>query len=380
MSRSKPPKSGKSRSGSSQSKSLKSGKPQGKPKTLPKSARQPTRPVTAVASGRRYRLSIGVAAVATAVLALVATLSWRPGAPIALTVPEGASLGEVADTLSARGVIRARPLFVLFARLLRADTAIKAGPYELRQRSSWASALRSLTRGEVLTEPLTVPEGYTLAQIAPRIADLSGVPVDTVVAIAEAPGQDRALGVPGPGLEGYLFPDTYRFARGVSPETVLAAMTERYRAVWTPERRARLDSLDMTEAELVTLASIVQAEARVLDEMPQIAGVYRNRLERDMLLQADPTVLYALGGYRARLLFAAIDSVADHPYNTYTQPGLPPGPIGSPGEAAIDAALHPTGDYLYFVAWPDGTHVFTRSLAEHNAAVSRARAAGDQGS
>jgi UPF0755 protein len=200
--------------------------------------------------------------------------------------------------------------------------------------------------------------------------------VDSVVAIASAPGQDSVLGVPGPGVEGYLFPDTYRFARGIAPRAVLGAMTARYREVWTPERRARLESLGMTESELVTLASIVQAEARVMEEMPQIAGVYHNRLERGMLLQADPTVLYALGGYRARLLFAAIDSVAEHPYNTYTRPGLPPGPIGSPGEAAIDAALNPTGDYLYFVAWPDGSHVFTRSLAEHNEAVIRARAAG----
>ena len=313
-------------------------------------------------------------------LSAIAMLTWRPGAPVALTVPEGASLAEVADTLSARGIIRARPLFIAYARLMRSDTAIKAGPYELRERSSWSSALRSLTRGEVVTELLTIPEGFTFAQIAPRIAELSNLPVDSVLAVAQAPGQDSALGVPGPGLEGYLFPDTYRFARGVSPRTVLRAMTARYQSVWTPERRSRLDSLGLTELELVTLASIVQAEARRMEEMPQIAGVYHNRLERGMLLQADPTVLYALGGYRARLLFAAIDSVADNPYNTYTQAGLPPGPIGSPGEAAIDAALHPTGDYLYFVASPDGSHVFTRSLAEHNQAVSRARAAGERGS
>jgi UPF0755 protein len=309
-------------------------------------------------------------------VAVGATVSWRPGPHVDLTVPAGASLSEVADTLSARGVIRARPLFVLFARAMRAEAAIKAGPYELRERSSWAATLRSLTRGEIVTELVTIPEGFTFVQIAPRIAELSGVPVDTVLAIASEPDLPTTLGVPGPGIEGYLFPDSYRFARGVAPRAILEAMTSRYRAVWTPERRARLDSLGMTETELVTLASIVQAEARRMDEMPLIAGVYHNRLERGMLLQADPTVLYALGGYRARLLFAAIDSVAGHPYNTYTQPGLPPGPIGAPGEAAIDAALHPTGDYLYFVAWPDGSHVFTRSLTEHNAAVSRARAAG----
>jgi len=124
----------------------------------------------------------------------------------------------------------------------------------------------------------------------------------------------------------------------------------------------------------VTLASIVQAEARRADEMPRIASVYHNRLRLGWLLQADPTVLYALGGPRPRLLFAAIDSVADNPYNTYRQPGLPPGPIGAPGEAALEAALHPAAEpYLYFVARLDGTHVFTRTLAEHNRAVAESR-------
>ena len=348
----------------------------GRPKSLPKSARKAVRPLGAKRRRIRARVWLLAGFVLAVTAAVAATMSWRPGSQVTLTVPEGASLSEVADTLSVRGVIRARPLFVLYARMMRAEAGIKAGPYELRERSSWASTLRSLTRGEVVTELVTIPEGFTFAQIAPLIAELAGVPVDTVLAIATEPDIPTALGVPGPGIEGYLFPDSYRFARGIEPRTVLEAMTSRYRAVWTPERRARLDSLGMTETELVTLASIVQAEARRSDEMPQIAGVYHNRLERGMLLQADPTVLYALGGYRARLLFAAIDSVADHPYNTYTQSGLPPGPIGSPGEAAIDAALHPIGDYLYFVAWPDGSHVFTRSLTEHNAAVSRARAAG----
>ncbi|MBM4182722.1 MAG: endolytic transglycosylase MltG [Gemmatimonadetes bacterium] len=311
----------------------------------------------------------------TAALVVAAVATWRPGAALAFTVPEGATLSQVADTLSARGVIRARPAFVVFARALRADRAIKSGPYVLRERSSWMTALGTITRGEVVTEPLVIPEGFTLAQIAPRIAELSGAPVDEVSALLATRGLDAELGVPGPGLEGYLFPDTYHFARGVSPRAMLEAMVARYHAIWTPARRARLDSLERTEAEIMTLASIVQAEARRSEEMPRIAGVYTNRLALGMLLQADPTVLYALGGYRERLLFAAIDSVATHPYNTYTQAGLPPGPIGSPGELAIDASLHPTDDYLYFVAWPDGTHLFTRSLAEHNEAVGRARAA-----
>jgi UPF0755 protein len=332
------------------------------------------------AKAKRDWRAQAIAVTAVVLFMVVATITWRPGAPVELTVPEGATLAEVADTLSARGVIRGRPLFVVFARLVRADRSIKAGPYALRQRISWTAALGALTRGEVLTEGITIPEGFRLAQITPLVAQLADAPIEWVEALAATPGLDAELGVPGPGLEGYLFPDTYRFARGVAPRTQFEAMVARYRNVWTPERRARLDSLGMTEVELVTLASIVQAEARRVEEMPRIAGVYHNRLRIGMLLQADPTVLYALGGYRARLLFAAIDSVADNPYNTYTQRGLPPGPIGSPGEAAIDAALHPTGDDLYFVAWPDGTHVFTRTLADHNQAVSRARAANGTGS
>ncbi len=151
-------------------------------------------------------------------------------------------------------------------------------------------------------------------------------------------------------------------------------MVERYRAAWTAGRIARLEELDMSENELITLASIIQAEARRVGEMPTISAVYHNRLRLGYRLQADPTVLYALGGRRERLLFAAIDSVADNPYNTYTQRGLPPGAIGAPGEAAIHAALYPTEEsYLYFVARPDGSHIFTKSLEEHNRAREIAR-------
>ena len=315
---------------------------------------------------------------ATIVLTVALLLIWlwvRPGTPVQVIVPTGATLSEVADSLAAHGVIRGRLLFQLYARARRADRKIKAGDYELVTSSSWASTLGRLTRGEVMTVAITIPEGFRLAQMAPRIADVSGVSADSVAAILGAPELSGELGVPGPGVEGYLFPDTYRFARGVSVRTVLEAMVERYRLIWTPERQARLESLGMTEGELMTLASIVQAEARRLEEMPRIAGVYHNRLELDWLLQADPTVLYALGGTRERLLFAAIDSVADNPYNTYAHPGLPPGPIGAPGEAAIDAALNPVDDYLYFVAWIDGSHVFTRSLAEHNRARENANRA-----
>lgn len=310
-------------------------------------------------------------------MALVAsTFGCTPpkGDPLELLVPDGASFSTVTDTLVARGIVTSPGLFRAYARFRGDDRRVKSGRYSLAPGDTWSEILDALTRGRVVTVPLTIPEGFRITQIAPRIAQVSGVPADSVSEILQRPGMDSLFSVPGPGLEGYLFPDTYRFAAGVTVATVVAAMTERYNAFWTAARRARLDSLAMSERDLVTLASIVQAEARRPEEMPRIASVYHNRLRMGWLLQADPTVLYALGGPRPRLLFAAIDSVADNPYNTYRQPGLPPGPIGAPGEAALEAALHPAEEpFLYFVARMDGSHVFTRTLAEHNRAVAESR-------
>ena len=305
-----------------------------------------------------------------ALLALVtvfAVASRGPSTDVEFVVPAGASFSTVSDTLTARGVVSGARLFRLFARVRGDDRSIKSGRYLIPAGTGWHRVLTALTEGRVVTVPLTIPEGFWLIDMAPRIAEVSGAAVGDVSALLQAPGADTLYGVPGPGLEGYLFPDTYYFARGVSPATVVETMVERYRQAWTPARRAHLDSLDLDEREIVTLASIIQSEARVLDEMPVISSVYHNRLERGWPLQADPTVIYALGARRERLLFAAIDSVADHLYNTYTQPGLPPGPIGAPGDLAIEAALHPADtDFMYFVARPDGSHAFTRTLAEHN--------------
>ncbi len=296
------------------------------------------------------------------------------GTPLQLTVPSGSSFSTVVDSLQARGVVRHATAFRIYARLRGDERHIQAGRYELTPGAGWNEILGALTEGRVMTVPMTVPEGFRLAQMAPRIARVTETSEEAVLEALGDAGAAERYDVPGPGLEGYLFPDTYRFAAGVPVAAVLRAMTRRYRAVWTPERRARLDSLGMTEREVMTLASIVEAEARRPEEMPRIASVYHNRLQRGWLLQADPTVLYALGGYRERLLFAAIDSVADSPYNTYRKPGIPPGPIGAPGEKAIHATLYPASEpYLYFVARSDGSHTFSRTLAEHNRAVACAR-------
>lgn len=304
------------------------------------------------------------------------------GAPegdyLQVTVPRGASLHEVTDSLAARGVVARAPLFRAFVRLHDADRALKSGTYRFRRGERWADVVEALRSGRVVSLPMTIPEGWTIARMIPRFASVTGLSEDTVRARLDEDSLAQRFVVPGPGLEGYLFPDTYRFTPGTSLTAVLRAMTARYRSFWTAERRGLLAQRGLEERQAATLASIVQAEAKHVDEMPTIAAVYLNRIRKRYPLQADPTVLYALGGPRERLLYAAIDSVADSPYNTYRQPGLPPGPIGAPGEAALEAVLHPASvDYLYFVARPDGSHVFTRTVAEHNRAKVLARRAWD---
>ena len=296
------------------------------------------------------------------------------GEAVVFTVAPGATFEQVTDTLVARGLVRRPLLFRVYGRMRRDDRNVRSGTYALEAGTGWPILLDALVEGRVRMVAVTIPEGFTLPRIATRVAGITELPADTVR--VRLGGRDTHLrwNVPGPGLEGYLFPDTYLFAAGVPLDAVVEAMSERYRSYWTPEREARAAELGLSEREVVTLASIIQAEVRVPGEMPTISAVYHNRLRIGMLLQADPTVLYALGGHRPRLLFAAIDSVAGNPYNTYTQGGLPPGAIGAPGAEALDAALHPAEvDYLYFVANADGSHTFSRTLGEHNRAVARAR-------
>ena len=298
------------------------------------------------------------------------------GDPVRITVPYGAAFGEVSDSLAHHRIVGSAFFFKLFARARRATASIQPGTYAFRRGMSWDSILRALREGRTMTLRLVIPEGWDLTRIAPRLAALLGTPADSVLAVLADRATAARLGVPGPTMEGYLYPATYSFGVDVPLDTLLLQLVASYRRLWTPARQARADSLGMSEREVVTLASIVEKEAKIAAEMPLIAAVYHNRLRIGMALQADPTVQYALGRHQERLLYAQIDSVADSPYNTYRHPGLPPGPIGSPGERAIDAVLQPADvKYLYFVARPDGSHVFTSSLTDHNRAKAAIRRA-----
>jgi UPF0755 protein len=329
---------------------------------------QPSR----VESSRRALILAGL--LCCAVLPVACGSGEGEGEPVRLTVPAGASFSQVADTLSARNVIGGTSLFKLYARLTGAATAVQPGTYAFRPNTSWRRILDDLQAGRVLTARVVVPEAWDLRGIAPRIAAALDMDADTVFFFLTDTAVVTRFEVPGPTLEGYLYPATYTFPLAAPLDTVVATMIATYRRVWTPERRARADSIGLNEREVVTLASIIEKEARQRDEMTTISAVYHNRLRRGQRLEADPTVQYALGEHQQRLLYAHIDSVADNPYNTYRHAGLPPGPIGSPSAQGIDAALRPADvDFLFFVARPDGTHIFTRNFAEHTRARATVR-------
>ena len=253
---------------------------------------------------------------------------------------------------------------------------MKPGTYDLPSGGRWSDILDLLVAGRSVGAVFTMPEGSRIADVAATIGQLVGMPADSVAHTLLNPSLADSLGAPGPTLEGYLYPATYRYVGSPSLQELVEDLVRRYRAVWTPARRARLDSMGMSERELVTLASIVRTETPHADELPKISAVFHNRLREGMPLQADPTVRYALPP-GAIVRSTDIVSLVEHPYNTYSFAGLPPGPIGSPDEAAIDAALHPAVLpylYLYFVAGPDGRSEFSRSFLEHRLRILRFRA------
>lgn len=280
-----------------------------------------------------------------------------------------------AESLSAGGVIRFPTLFSAYAKARRADRGIKAGTYVLQKRSTWNSLLVSL-RGGGAVNTVLIPEGLTLAQIEALLVSKLGVTADSVAVATRDTAWLRRLDVPTSTIEGYLFPDTYFFPPGTSARTAVTTMARRFEQQWKPEWSLRLDTLAMSRHDIVTLASIIEREARLPEERPVIAAVYLSRLRRGMRLQADPTVQYALPQYQKRLLNRHLS--IESPYNTYRYAGLPPGPIGAPGVASLRAALYPADvPYLYFVAFPDGHHEFRMNLEQHQMAARQARRAWD---
>jgi UPF0755 protein len=294
-------------------------------------------------------------------------------------IPPGATVAAVAESLQAHGVITDRMRFRITARVRRLDRALQAGVYEFRRGERAADVLAALAEGRTAAQRFTVPEGITLAELADLAAERIGVPADSVAAAARRLATHDAFHDAGPALEGFLLPETYSLPVEVTADQLVRAMADGFLRAWRPEWTARLDSLGMTRRDAVTLASIVEGEARVDSERATIAGVYHNRLRRRMPLQADPTVQYAIqlatGRRKSRLFVKDYRTVS--PYNTYLRPGLPPGPISSPGLASIEAVLHPADvPWLYFVARGDGSHEFSATYRDHVNAINRIRSSG----
>jgi UPF0755 protein len=313
--------------------------------------------------------------VAVAAIPLLACMG--PSGPVErVTIPPRSSFSAVADSMARHQVIWSRLWFKLVARIRRVDRSTKAGVYEFRRGTPTNAVLTALAEGRTATARLTIPEGLTIPEVAGIVAERLGIPVDSFIAAATDAALARELGVTGSSLEGFLRPDTYAVPLGSSAPDVARRMVESFHSSWRPEWTARLDTLHLTQSELLTLASIVEGEARADDERETIAGVYRNRLRLHMALQADPTVQYAIllaNGLRKPRLYQK-DYLLPSPYNTYLHPGLPPGPVNSPGRRSIEAALYPADvHYLYFVAGPDGRHVFSRTYDEHLHNVAKIR-------
>ena len=306
----------------------------------------------------------------------IAACGSGSGTPVRVTIPQGATLRVAADSLARAGVVLYPRFFRVYASFRRGDRAIKAGTYMLRPHEGWGTVLDALRRGKGLVRIVTIPEGFSIGQIAPLLESKLGQPADSVKAAVSDTALLHQLDVPTKTLEGYLFPDTYTFAEGTTSRTAVDMMVRRFEQVWKPEWTARLDSIHLSRNDVMALASIVEKEARLPEERPVIAAVYLNRMRDGMLLQADPTVQYALGKHVARVFYKDLE--VESPYNTYKHKGLPPGPVGSPGKPSIEAALYPANvPFEYFVAFPDGHHEFRKDLAAHEQAVAVARRAWD---
>ena len=289
---------------------------------------------------------------------------------VVIEIPSGMSLGALSNLLAERGVVNSAVKFRWLVRFKGAARRIKAGEYQLSTGLRPGELVDKIVRGEVLLHQITFPEGYTTEQMA-KLLDSHGLAnADRFMAAASDPAFVQKLNIPASTLEGYLFPDTYQFARNLPVENILSALVKRFNQHFGPTEEEEAEQLGFTRHQVVILASVVEKETAVAEERPLIAGVFLNRLERGIRLQSDPTVIYGLKNFNGNLTRADLET--DTPYNTYTRPGLPAGPICNPGAASIQAVLNPASTaYLYFVAKKDGTHHFSTTLLEHNAAVFR---------
>ena len=293
----------------------------------------------------------------------------EPGREVLITIPSGSSFVSASQLLVDEGVVRSLKGFVMLGKIKGLSNSIQAGELMFRTDMTPGEVLDVLVRGKAVSYHVTIPEGYNIRMIAALLAEKGLGDHDRFQELAMDEGFSRSLGIPSNTLEGFLFPDTYSWPKGLSEEDILGRMTAKYKSVFTETMRDKARQMGMSELEVVILASIIEKETGVPEEREMVSAVFHNRLKKGYRLQTDPTVIYGLKDFDGNL--TKIDLRTDHPYNTYTRSGLPVGPIANPGKASLEAALNPARvSYLYFVARGDGTHVFSNTLVEHNKAVA----------
>ncbi len=285
-------------------------------------------------------------------------------------IVEGASFKSVSDLLKERGLITYSPYFRLMSKWNGSDQKIKPGLYVFNTAMRPTEILDMLVLGKISQKEVIVREGISDKEIAKILFQAGLGSEENFLVATRDPALLHEFGIGAESLEGYLFPDTYFIPEGASPEDIIKQMVNRFKSRFNPLVERQAVESELTQRELVILASIIDKETSSSTERPIISAVFHNRLKRGMKLQSDPTVIFGLNGFNGNLTKKNLTTPS--PYNTYIIAGLPPGPIGNPGEAALSAALAPAEvDYLYFVSKNDGTHYFSKTLEEHNKAVNK---------
>lgn len=319
---------------------------------------------------RPFLLFGGGVLISTFIALVVLILFWPQRNPFVVTkvtVTPGLSLTALSEQLSEKNIISNDRMFRWAVKIMGKEKEIPIGTFRLVNANSNYAIIKQLVYGSPEVRKVRLLEGWTMKQIAEHLSEVMGFDTAEILELANDPGYLSSHGINGNSTEGFLFPDTYFFFDGDSPKTILDALLTEYKNFWTLANRTRAQELKMTENEVVTLASIIEGEAIFNEERPIISGVYHNRLNRGMRLEADPTIQYIIEDGPRRLLDT--DLKIDSRYNTYLHKGLPPGPVNSPGKKSLTAALYPEeNEFLFFVAKGDGRHTFTRNIEDHNRA------------
>jgi len=287
-------------------------------------------------------------------------------------IPKGTSFSSIAKIFKEKGIIKNETIFILIGRIYGIEKKARAGYYLFTKEMTVLDVIKKLLQGKILEYTVTVVEGDSLYEIADKLSKINPDFKNQLFELAYDKAFLKSLKIDAPSLEGYLFPDTYNVPKGLELEEIVKLMVKRFWEVYDSKLIEKTKKMGWTVNQVVTLASIIEKEAKVDEEKPLISAVYHNRLKLGMPLQADPTAIYGIKRYKDGVTKKDLKNIS--PYNTYVIKGLPPGPIASPGLKSIIAAVNPAKvSYLYFVSRGDGTHEFSTDYKTHVSAINQIR-------